>query len=198
MLIPKIVFKYSWIYDQNWKRWIKNYGFRSGKYPSTLQVLNYIKRLEKGWRKIHRSVLTEMSTIVGLGWKSKTIDCYVVGNCIPFSEPLTMCIYDKLDASIDSLTHELIHRLFTDGKNLEESTRSWNYIFRKYRKEPHTTKIHIPLHAIHEHIYMTFFGEKRLKRDIKWISYLPDYRRSWKIVQEEGYQNIIKEFRSRI
>jgi hypothetical protein len=198
-MMPQIVFRYSWIYDQNWREWIKIYKIKTGKYPSTNQILNYIKKIEKLWRKDEKKILEELSKISGLTWKSEVICCYVVGRCIPFSDPLTLPVYNKYpDYFIDVLVHELIHQLFTQNGNIERSRNAWNYINRKYRKESRTTRIHIPLHAIHSHIYLNFFGEKRLNRDVKLISFLLDYKRSWEIVQKEGYQKIIREFTKRI
>ena len=195
MNYPKIVFKYSWIYDQTWKEGL--IGKKSKKYPSSRRILNYIKKVEKLWRKEKKRVLLELSKITHLGWKSKVIYCYVVGRCRPFSDPLTMPIYEKYpDYFIDVLTHELIHQLFI--QNEKELEKSWHYIWRKYKRETDNTKIHIPLHAIHSHIYYKFFNEKRIKRDIKFISFLPDYKKSWQIVQKEYYQNIINEFVKRV
>ncbi len=108
-----------------------------------------------------------------------------------------MPVYKKYsDYFIDVLIHELIHNLFI--QNFERTKKAWQYFHRKYKKEPETTRIHIPLHAIHSHIYLKFYSEKRLKRDIKLISRLPAYKKSWQIVQKEGYQNIIREFVKRI
>jgi len=193
--IPVVIFKYSWIYDQTWKEGLIEK--KSKKYPSSRRILNYIKKVEKLWRKEKKRVLLELSKITHLGWKSKVIYCYVVGRCRPFSDPLTMPIYEKYpDYFIDVLTHELIHQLFI--QNEKELEKSWHYIWRKYKRETDNTKIHIPLHAIHSHIYYKFFNEKRIKRDIKFISFLPDYKKSWQIVQKEYYQNIINEFVKRV
>ena len=159
-MIPKIIFKYSWIYDQNWKKWIKIYKRKKGRYPSTKQILNYIEKVEKLWRKDEKKILEELSKVSGLKWRSKIIYCYVVGRCIPFSDPLTLSLYDKLDYFIDVLIHELIHQLFTQRGNMDKSKKAWNYINRKYRKESHTTRIHIPLHAIHSYIYLKFLIKK--------------------------------------
>lgn len=198
-MIPKIIFKYSWIYDQNWKGWIKIYKRKYQKYPSAKQILNYIKKVEKLWRKNEERILEEISRVSSLKWKSRYIYCYVVGRCIPFSDPLTLPVYDKHpDYFIDTLTHELIHQLFTQDNNLKKSEKAWGYINRKYKKESLTTRIHIPLYAIHSHIYLKFFNEKRLKRDIKLMSFLQDYKIAWGIVQKEGYKNLIKEFTKRI
>jgi hypothetical protein len=192
-MIPKVIFKYSWIYDQNWKKWIRISKRKIGKYPSKRQILNYIKKVEKLWRKYEKKILKELSTITGLKWRSRFICCYVVGQCIPFSDPLTLPVYEKKqDYFIDTLVHELIHQLFT--QNSEKSRKAWKYIERKFKNESFKTRIHIPLHAIHTHIYLKFFGEERLRRNVETMSFLPDYKRSWEIVQKEGYKKIIQEF----
>jgi len=196
MNYPKIIFKYSWIYDQTWKE------VSSGKkknYASQRKILNYIKKVEKLWRKEEKKVLQELAKITHLEWKAKFITCYVVGRCKPFSDPLTIPVYEKYpDYFIDVLTHELIHNLFIQPGNYQKSKKAWQYFHQKYKKFSHNTRIHIPLHAIHSHIYYKFFNEQRLKRDIKFISFLPDYKKSWQTVQKEGYKNIINEFVKRM
>jgi len=193
MNYPKIIFKYSWIYDQTWKEGL--IGKKSKKYPSSKRILNYIKKVQKLWRKDEKKVLLELSKISHLDWKSKFIYCYVVGRCRPFSDPLTMPVYEKHpDYFIDILTHELIHNLFI--QNFKRMKRSWQYFYRKYKKETERTKHHILLHAIHSHIYLKFYGEKRLKRNVSFP--IRDFKKSWQIVQNEGYKNIIREFIKRI
>ena len=193
MNTPKIIFKYSWIYDQTWKEGL--IGKKSKKYPSSKRILNYIKKVQKLWRKDEKKVLLELSKISHLDWKSKFIYCYVVGRCRPFSDPLTMPVYEKHpDYFIDILTHELIHNLFI--QNFKRMKRSWQYFYRKYKKETERTKHHILLHAIHSHIYLKFYGEKRLKRNVSFP--IRDFKKSWQIVQNEGYKNIIREFIKRI
>ena len=199
IMTPKIIFKYSPVYDQNWKEWIKIYKRKTGKYPTTNQILSYIKKVEKLWRKDEKKILEELSNVTGLKWRSEFIYCYVVGRCIPFSDPLTLPVYDKYpDDFIDTLIHELIHQLFIQKGNKKKTEKAWNYIDRKYKEESHKTRIHIPLHAIHSHMYLKSFNEKRLNRDIRLISHLPDYKKAWEIVQKEGYQKIIKEFTKRV
>lgn len=197
MNTPKIIFKYSRIYDRIWKENLIAKRKRVRIYPSSQKIINYTKKVEKLWRKDERKILRELSKITRLSWKSKFIYCYVVGQCIPFSDPLTMPVYRKYpDYFIDVLVHELIHNLFV--QNHEKTKAAWRYFERKYRKEPQKTRIHIPLHAIHSHIYLKFYSEKRLKRDVEFINRFPAYKKSWRIVQKEGYQNIVREFVKRI
>jgi hypothetical protein len=80
--------------------------------PSPRKILNYIKSVEKLWNKVGKKVLREISKVTSLKWKSKVIHCYVVGKCVPFSDPLTLPIYKEKDYFIDVLIHELIHQIF--------------------------------------------------------------------------------------
>jgi hypothetical protein len=45
---------------------------------------------------------------------------------------------------------------------------------------------------------MKFFDAKRLERDFRAVSKIPDYRRSWEIVKKEGYEKIVGEFVKRV
>jgi len=103
-----------------------------------------------------------------------------------------------LNYSIDVLTHEFIHQLFTQSDNIQELKKAWNYFRRKYKNEKFNTVIHIPVYAMHSHVILKYFGEEQLKREIEIISHLPNYKKSWDIVLDEGADNIIKEFRKRL
>ena len=198
-MIPEIEFRYSNIYDDSYRNYLwvqKRLKKEKRKYPSHREILNYIKKIEEVWDKIEKNVLKELSNISGLKWKEKKIICYVVGYANPFSDPLTIPIYIKdYDYFIDILIHELIHQIFTQEGNLDKSKKSWNYLFKKYKKETWNTKIHIPLHAIHSQIYLKFFNKNRMQKDISYVSGFKDYKRSWEIVLKETPDKIIKDFK---
>jgi hypothetical protein len=202
MEIPRIVFKYSWIYDQKFKEWNKIYERNKKnkiKYPSPTQILKYLEEVKSIWKKYEKKILKELSRVSGLKWKEDKISCYVIGRFRPFSDPLTIPIYKKYpDYFIDVLVHELIHQLFTQKGNLRKSEKAWKYFEKRFKNESWNTRIHIPLHAIHYHIYLKFFNENKLKRDIKISKNYPEYKRSWEIVQKIGYEKILKEFSKRI
>lgn len=190
-MTPKIIFKYSWVYDQRQKEVAE---FRLGKnikYPSPKRIQNYIIKAEKRWQVLENNILSEISKITGLKWEEKSIICYVVGNCIPFSDPLTLKVYNRdYDRFVDVLIHELIHHFDT-----EYSSVVWKYYNKKYKNESRKTITHIFVHAFHQHIYLKFFEKKRFKKEILIASKYPDYKRAWDIVKAEGYENIIKEFK---
>ena len=50
-MIPKIIFKYSWIYDQHWKEVYK----KDKNYPTEKEILSYIKKLRNCGGKTKKS-----------------------------------------------------------------------------------------------------------------------------------------------
>jgi len=189
-MVPKIEFRYSWIYDQFCKSEAK-----TKNYPTSAKIEKYMRTVEPLWRKEEKKILTEMSRVTGITWEEKNIICYFVGEHIPFSDPLTIPATRKKERFVDILTHEMIHILFRQNK-ANDKVIAW--ISKTYPEEADRTKLHVPIHAIHKHILLKFFGQKRLDAEIKSLKHLKDYRRSWEIVQEEGYENIIKRFRQEI
>ena len=175
MNAPKITFEYSWIYNQNWKKWIRTYPeFAKEKYPSQKTIKNYINKIRPLWKRYEKKILSEISTVTNLSWKAREIKCYVVGQAMPFSDPLTMPIYEKYpDWFIDVLTHELIHQMFIQNGNEQKAKKAWIYFYKKYAKENRSVRIHIPLHAFHAHIYLKFFGRKRFERELRIMTKYP-------------------------
>lgn len=192
MLLPKIVFRYSWIYDDLNRR---RYRTRKMRYPSVERVRAFVPRAERAWRRVERRMLRLLAEVSGLRWHAKTITCYVVGRAIPFSDPLTVPVYRRVNEFVDTLAHELIHQLFIQEGNEHRARRSWMTLKRRYRRESWRTKNHIVLHAIHAHAYLELFGRKRLQRDIKKMQPYRDYRRSWAIVLRDGHENIVADFK---
>jgi len=198
MVTPKVIFRYSWIYDKILRdlRTKEIKSFYKNRVPSFDTIYKFTKKIENVWIKDEKNIVKEISKITGLRWKEKEIPCYVVCSCRPFSDPLTIPAYLKYpDYFVDVLTHELIHQIMIQNMESNGSKKLWRYIHKKYKCFPKTTRIHIPIHAIHKHIYLKFFNEKRLKRDIKFSQKSKDYKKSWDIVEKEGYENIIKELK---
>jgi len=199
-MIPKIEFRYSDIYDRGYKESKRIQSFLKEKgreYPSEQKIERYIKGIAPLWNKIGNKTLLELSKIAGLKWKEEKILCYVIGHGKPFSDPLTVRLFDNKNDFLDVLTHELIHQLFSQENNPDISEKSWDYFFKKYKSESRRTVIHVPLHAVHSELITRFFPKANIEKRLQ----LPpndEYKQSWKIVQEEGHQNIINEFKKRL
>lgn len=212
MKTPKIRFDYSTQYNNLWRDWFKSYmknnwkrfleerkrkkkASHSERYRIK-KTLEYIKKIEKIWRKDEKRILKELSRTTGLKWKEDSVICYIIwaGNSI--AVPLTVIVHNDTNDFIDTLIHELIHYLLVDGdKNSKLSVNAQNYFSNKYKNEKRNVIHHILLFAIMQHTYLKFFDMERFEKHIDISKSSPDYARAWQIVQKEGCQKIIREFR---
>ena len=63
---------------------------------------------------------------------------------------------------------------------------------KKYADELQKTRTHIVVHAIHAVILKKLFGERRLNREKDAIR-IPEYQKSWVIVERDGHDKIISK-----
>lgn len=195
-MIPKIIFRYSPIYDSDYrnsdkiKKKLEDKGLT---YPSAKEIFHEIEKIKPLWGKIESEVLKAISRITGLKWKEKDITCYVIGYGRSFSDPLTIRLHETPELFIDTLVHEMIHQIQIQNNDLAK--KWYSYLDKVHNNETNLTKNHIIVHAIHKKIYLELFNEDRLKLDIKTSQNDVDYARSWEIVEKEGYENIIKKFK---
>lgn len=160
--------------------------------PKDTFIYKNTRKLETKWKKYEKSILTEISRITGLPWRESHIYVYITSGVGWFSLPLTMSITKDIDFLFHTLVHEFIHRILSENENWPLIKNKWYGLMRKYRKEVSVTRIHIPIHAIHAHIYLKFFDRSTIDTEIRKLSKTPDYVRSWDIVKKEGYENILK------
>ena len=181
-MLPKIIFRHSWLYDKSLKRPAKF------KIPNDRVFDTFIQKLERQWKKDGKKILKEIATFTKLKWHQKEIVCYVAIGVIPFSDPLTL----NLRNNIDTLTHELIHRIFSEPENITKI--KWHRLKKLYKGESYVTNNHVVIHAVHTHVLKKLFSEKRLAAEKKSM-HNPNYVRAWKIVEAEGYKNILPKLR---
>lgn len=190
--IPKIKFRYSQVYDnQRRKNQILQDNLREKDltYPS-------VKKIENLWRRFEKITLLEIAKITGLEWEKSKIICYVVRvQKFPFSDLLTIGIFQNEEAFIDILVHELIHNIFRQNINRKKVTRFFIYINKKYFGETVKTLNHIHLHVIHVKIYKLIFGEDRLEKNIDKDKKFQDYSKMWEIVEKKGSENLVGEMK---
>ncbi len=185
-MIPKLYFQRSWIYDQRLKVPENTERFEEDF------IRSQIKGYEAIWQSEGDQILQELVEITKLQWHNPEIFCYVtIWNIAPFSDPLTINPRWEADRTRDLITHELIHRILSHDLNFQIIKARWDQLMEKYKEYSLTTRLHIPVHAIHEHIIRKFYTEKELERDK--IKKFPDYYTAWEVVEKEGYKNIIKE-----
>ncbi|GEM_PF-4892374 len=161
--IPEIIFKYSWIYDQNWKAVGERLSMEI-EHLSQEDIRGYMKKVEKSWKENERDILEELSKITSLSWKSESITCYVVKRCFmpsAFSDPLTISVltHKKEDEFVDILTHELIHRLLTEPGRRRELEN-----YHKLKEEKYPGESLKEMQDYEEKLRLLEIGEDSLSR----------------------------------
>ena len=186
IMIPKIQFHYSPIYYEHLAL-PKNFVI-----PKDEFIYKNTRKLELKWRKIEKNILKELENVTGLKWQESHIYIYVTSGVGWFSAPLTMSITEDIDFMLDTLIHELIHRILSENENWGNIKKRWSKLLGKYKKENLNTRIHVPIHPIHKHIFLKFFNQKRLELEIKRVKDNKDYARAWPFVESSNYKDIIK------
>ena len=88
--IPEIKFCFSSVYNSFFEKFVRLPRSKD-KNITTKDILKKMSILEKEWKKIENKILKSLTAYTNLQWSEKIINCYFVENCIPFSDPLTIC-----------------------------------------------------------------------------------------------------------
>ena len=141
-----------------------------------------------------------MTESIELSFRQNIIDVYIAPWFRAFSDPMVIGVMQDPDVFVDTLTHELIHRLLTDNTAIPHETmllEEWQKLFGKQ----HTfgTTVHIPVHAVHKAIYLDVLKDpERLERDVasnkKYEA--KDYIAAWDYVEQHGYKVIIDKLQN--
>ena len=199
MKFPEIKIFYSRLIDPFFIGYNKTYhkgGWDKWVAPSQEKVLAKTKELRELWRKEETRILTAVCKITELEFKRNIIDVHIVsGSPRDMSNPLIISAHNPKEDFISTLTHELIHKLFSDNIRVREKV--YPNIFKDmFPDEKATTQNHIIVHAILKYVYLDILkNEKRLENNIKHSERTVDYKKAWEIVEEEGYLNLIEKLK---
>ncbi|MFA6428491.1 MAG: hypothetical protein WCW02_03005 [Candidatus Buchananbacteria bacterium] len=189
--LPKIVFRYSWIYDDLRRR----KAMPDFKYPEIKEIKKFTWGFEKYWRLREKKVLLAISQIFDLSWAEAEILVYVVGGGLSYSDPLTVSLRGGHQYFFNTIVHELIHRFLavrTGDQEVSHVIKKWE---KKYQTETITTKNHIIIYAtlakLHE-LLPELFGDKKERPG---NSFSPEYVRAKEIAVELGYDNVLQQFK---
>jgi len=120
-------------------------------------------------------------------FKRNIIDCYIVSSTPKdMNSPLVIRSRYNEKEFIYTVLHELIHTMFADNFFKQP---------KEFGKHSKTTINHIVLFALIEKYYLEVVEDKEFLEKIKEISNSEvnkEYKKAWDIVEEKGYQDIIK------
>lgn len=195
--LPEIRIIDAWLLRQNASRHLHELWGKGTVLADDEWMKKRVEEYQVAWKPFEQKILTGMTELLGLSFRQNIIDVYIAPWFGAFSDPMVIGVMREPDVFVDTLTHELLHRLLTDNTSAPYETMlrdEWQKLFGKN----HTfgTLVHIPVHAVHKAIYLDILKEpKRLKRDIaennKYNA--TDYINAWDYVEKHGYKEIIKQ-----
>lgn len=192
--IPEVRLQFGWlIYDTLSRDRYKLLKIE-GDFPSTDECLVRVEQYKAAWDPLAEKLLQGMVDALELEFYKSVLDVYLAPFMYNFSAPLIMTLKAEPDLFIDMLTHEILHTLLAD--NLQQIPTRKLYDQLGAGETMHARN-HIMVHAVLKYIYLDVLEQpERLVRDVRRQQAAPDYKRAWEIVEERGYMEIIKEFRS--
>lgn len=196
--IPEIRFMFSYLLYYGESRTIYDAKNLDQEYPTLEECIEKVGQYEKAWRKKEQIIIEGMCRLYGLEFYKPIIDVSVAPFFVPKSEPLTINFNYEPDLTLDIITHELLHVLFTDNTKINKPESGIN-LFKAWEDilgaghERHVL-VHIPIHAGLKALYLDILKEPtRLERDINRCSKWPGYRAAWDYVQANDYKEINKK-----
>ncbi|MDP2587575.1 MAG: hypothetical protein Q8P33_02260 [bacterium] len=190
-----IKFRYSRVFEEyNKQNWLAQHD---GVYPSPDEILFLLKARQRLWKKHEKKVVRTLEKIVGVTFSEDTITCYVVGRGVPISDPVIMPIFANRPATrfVDSLAHELTHRLLSQKDGTLKMRRVTKMLRKKYPHEPWNVILHVMVDAVMAELYKKVFTAARIKSDYRFISSIQEYKRAWEIVFEITPKGVLQPLR---
>jgi hypothetical protein len=161
------------------------------------EIDHYVEQLKISWGEYEHQILESIIELYGVEFKKQIIDVYVSPWNKSISNPLILNPSRPPEVQIDTLTHELLHGLFTDNTSFSMHDKNqsiklidkWRQLFGS--EIEWKTLVHIPVHAGLKAIFLdTLNAPERLERDIERHVDNYAYKNAWDYVEEHGYIEI--------
>jgi hypothetical protein len=194
--LPEIRMRYGWLLANNAsvpmnKLWGKGEPLESAEYYNAI-----VDKYWAAWEPYQNRILRGMQELLGIEFRQDIIDVYIAPWFHAFSDPMVFGIKYEPDRFVDVFTHELLHRLMTDAKQLpfdHNLLADWTNLFGEQNT---VTLVHIPVHAVHKAVLLDVLNEpQRLERELEITSEWPDYKKAWDYIQAHDYRQIINDLK---
>lgn len=197
--LPVIRIKDAWLLRENASKHLHELWGKDTELADDKWIEKRVAQYQKAWKPLEQNILLGMTGLLGLSFRQNIIDVSIAPWFNAFSDPMVIGVMQEPDVFVDTLTHELLHRLLTDNTAIPHETlllSEWQKLFGKN----HTfgTTVHIPVHAVHKAIYLDVLkAPERLERDIEANKKYDakDYVAAWDYVEKHDYKEIIKKLK---
>jgi hypothetical protein len=197
--LPEIRIQDSYLLRENASQYLHELWGKGEHLADDEDIKKIVTSYQKAWKSFESKILPALTDLTGLSFRQNIIDVYIAPWFNAFSAPMVIGIMREPDQFVDTLTHELIHRLLTDNTSLDFETPLLTRWQKLYGKDHSFGMIvHIPVHAIHKAIYLDILKDpSRLKRDIaeNTAAKTTDYMTAWEYVEAHGYKKIISQLK---
>ncbi len=192
--IPSVRIKYAWLLSDVAS------GVLNEKYGDGTPLRSYDEYVEiaskyqKWWNPHNDAILQGICKILDLEFRQNIIDVNVAPWFTPISDPMVVGpAFESQDQFINTLTHEMIHRLITDNTAIDYDhnfVQDWKKLFGE--SHDWNTLVHIPVHAVMKKLYLDVLNRKGLfELDIEETKNYKPYADAWKYVNANDYNEII-------
>lgn len=192
--IPQIRIKYAWLLAGE-ASGVMNEKYGDGTPLRSYEEYEKIAETYRGWwSQCGEDILKGICDILDLEFSQNSIDIYIAPWFNPISDPMVVGpAFTSADALVNTITHELIHRLLTDNTTIaynHDFLADWKQAFGANHEW--NTLVHIPVHAVMKKLYLDVINRPDLLEfDIANTKSNPPYAKAWQYVNNEGYDEII-------
>jgi hypothetical protein len=192
--IPEIRIKYAWLLAGE-ASVVMNEKYGDGTpLRSHEEYEEIVEKYRTWWQQHNDKVLHGLCDIVNLEFRQNIIDINVAPWFSPISDPMVIGpAFKSEDALVNTITHELIHRLITDNTSVKydhDFLADWRKLFGESHEW--NTLVHIPVHAVMKKLYLDVIDRPDLlKLDIEDLKANPPYAAAWAYVEDGDYAGIV-------
>ena len=150
------------------------------------------------WQPYEQKALRGMCEALDLEFKQNLIEIHILPLPGAFSWPLTIGRhYFEAERAVDTIIHELIHRLLVDNTKLPYDYDTWPAWRKIIGDEPTgPVFIHIVVHAVLKYVFIDVLNEpERLRRDIADCQQYENYKKAWEYVESHDYRKLVEAIR---
>ena len=204
MVLPKITFRYSWIYDRNLYRLAFDKENDDIRYfeRRKKESLEAIAKLESRLGPVLSEYLIRFSNVLGVDWEDHDITVYVLPDLhkpmkvLGFSDPMTVVLrgwddHQSVQLSLDTIFYTTIHEL---SHIIQRPLHKTNYainLMKVANNESITVRNHILTFALLKKV----LGERDFYKLTQRHHSDRAYKKSLDLVERLGEDNIIEEAR---
>jgi len=192
--IPEIRIKYAWLLAGE-ASVVMNEKYGDGTPLAGFEVYEQIVIKYNAWWSPHSTkILNGLCGILGLEFRQNIIDINVAPWFNPISDPMVIGpAFRSEDALVNTIAHELIHRLITDNTVVDydhDFLADWSQLFGN--NHDWNTLVHIPVHAVMKRLYLDVIDRPDLLAfDVEDTKNNIPYANAWNYVNSNDYLKII-------